>query len=244
MPSTACHSGGGAAVRWHGRGRGVPTTKRQSCGASVARGAAPSPPLATHRWRPRGSSAMTAAPPARPAWSGSHKGGLAPGPRAPEDAPAARGGRDHGAGARRAAALGRGPEGGAPPAPRGAVRGDRRQAAPARAAGGDAPAPSPRGLAHAGGRPCAPSPPQVWAGSVPRLERPGASADQEGSGTGLGRVSFARTADHRAARGLTGLGAPWLGTRGGLCRHTAAALHGGGACTRPDADLARAAPAS
>src|SRR4051794_29442137 len=51
-------------------------------------------------------------------------------------------------------------------------------------------------------------------------------------------------ADDRAERCLPSFGAPRLGAAGRLRRHTAAALHGGGTCSRADADLAGAAPAS
>src|SRR5262249_15802741 len=111
----------------------------------------------------------TASPPSRIAWSGSKKGGLAQGPRALEDDPAARVGRNRCTVARRPRRLWLGPSGGPCPQQRRPRRGGRGAAAPAGAPRGDGAAPPQSRRTDLRCRPLSQGQPELLAWAFPLL---------------------------------------------------------------------------
>jgi hypothetical protein len=167
-----------ACAPWHVPWRDALRPQPRSYGAPAAPSGVPSLTMAGRLGRRPVGHAMLAAPPSRNAWSGGQKGGLAQGPRAPADDPAAWAGRDRFPLARRAGGLWLGPSccaplASCPPSSRG-----RRAAAAARAARGQGATASPSWAPRTRGRALSASQPALLARPVARLECSRAAPDQ------------------------------------------------------------------
>jgi hypothetical protein len=202
MPQRSSKNTSVACAPWTGPWRDAPLPRPRSSEAPAAPSGAPAPMLAARLWRRPGCHATSASTPWPSAWSGWTKGGLAPGPRAPADDPAARGGRDRGAGARGAWSLGLGPSRCAPPAEGRSRPGGIGAAAAARAARGQGAAsghrraPRPRGGTRSAGQPELLARPVAW------LSRPCSAPYHEGSGAVFWCLSLAGAARYWTHRGF------------------------------------------
>jgi hypothetical protein len=116
MPRRSSKNRAVGGAPWHVPWRDAPLPRLRASGATGVPSGVPAPMMADRLWRLPVSSAPIASRPVPRAWSGGKKGGLAPGARAPADAPAPWAGRDGVPVARGACGLWLGPSRRAHPA--------------------------------------------------------------------------------------------------------------------------------